>query len=164
MRIGLIAGLMFVASCAGLPQVPEARTADEVMRAFRDQSKIRVVNVWATWCVPCVAEIRDLQSIADRFHESNVEVIGISLDDAIPGDRRETRNQVQRFLVDRRIRFRNFYYTGKTNELADKLRFDGSIPITIVYDANGHELARSEGRLDVERFRRTLESLARTSH
>jgi thiol-disulfide isomerase/thioredoxin len=146
------------AQAAGLA---EARTVDEVLRSFRPESRIRIVNVWATWCAPCVAEIGDVQAIADRYRAAGVEVIGISLDDAIPGDRAASKRKVERFLAGRHIRFRNVYFTGRTPDLSDRLRFDGTIPFTIVFDAAGRELARNEGTLDVERFRRTLEKLTR---
>ena len=79
-------------------------------------------------------------------------------------DRRGTlveKTKVRRFLETTGIGFRNVYYIGLPSELADELRFDGTIPITIVYDAHGHELARNEGKLDVKWFRRMLTSFAK---
>ena len=158
MRSCLIALLLAATAHAA---VPEAKKPDDVMRAFRKDARIRVLNVWATWCVPCVAEIGDLQRIADRFAKSGVEVVGVSLDDAIPGDRAVTRARVDKFLASRHITFHNVYYTGRTPELLDLLRFDGAIPVTIVYDASGKELARNEGQLDAARFQKTLEGLTK---
>jgi thiol-disulfide isomerase/thioredoxin len=66
-----------------------ARSGDEVLRAFRADARIRVVNIWATWCVPCVAEMPQLEAISSSMRRDGVEFIGVSLDDAIPGDRAE---------------------------------------------------------------------------
>jgi len=160
----LAALLLLVASAAAAPKdLPEVRTLGEVLHAFRPASRIRVVNVWATWCAPCVAEIGDVQALADKVRGSPVEVIGVSLDDAIPGDRAAAKEKLQRFLASRHIRFRNVYYVGRPSAFADELRFDGTIPITIVYDPNGHELARNEGKLDLAWFQRTLAELVKTS-
>lgn len=159
----LAALLLLLASAATTTNLPEVRTLDDVLHAFRPASRIRVVNVWATWCAPCVAEIGDVQALADKLGNSHVEVIGVSLDDAIPGDRTASKEKLQRFLTGRHIRFRNVYYVGRPSELADELRFDGTIPITIVYDPNGHELARNEGKLDLVWFQRTLADLVKTS-
>ncbi|HYM61689.1 MAG TPA: TlpA disulfide reductase family protein [Thermoanaerobaculia bacterium] len=160
-RGGLIGLLLVLGVSAARAEVAEARTLDAVMRAFHPGSRIRIVSVWATWCVPCVAEIGDLQRIADRFKTDGVELIGISLDDAIPGDRAHSKQQLERFLAERHIRFRNLYYTGRTADLAERLKFDGAIPIAIVFDEAGREIARSEGKLDVDWFTKTLETLSR---
>ncbi len=159
-RNGLfVAFLLAMSLPARAAGIAEARTVEDVLRTFQPKSRLRIVNVWATWCVPCVAEIGDLQSIADRYRASGVELIGISLDDAIPGDRAVSKKTVERFLAGRHIRFRNVYYTGRTPDLADRLHFDAAIPITLVFDATGHEVARTQGVLDVAHFRQTLEKL-----
>jgi thiol-disulfide isomerase/thioredoxin len=137
----------------------EVRSGDAVLRAFQSDARIRVVNIWATWCVPCVAEMPQLDTISAALRKDGVEFIGVSLDDAIPGDRAERKQLVTRFLARKQIRFRNVYYTGRTNELADRFRFDGSIPITLVFDAGGRELFRNEGVIDAAKFRRKLDDL-----
>jgi thiol-disulfide isomerase/thioredoxin len=154
-RLMLFLALLVAASS----NVPEVRSGDEVLRSFRADARIRVVNVWATWCVPCVAEMPQLEAISASMRQDGVEFIGVSLDDAIPGDRAERKHLVTRFLAARRIRFRNVYYVGRTSALADRFRFDGTIPITLVFDATGRELFRNEGVIDAAKFRRKLEDL-----
>ena len=64
------------------------------------------------------------------------------------------------FLDRHRISFPNVFYTGNADELGDRLRFSGEIPVTIVFDRKGNELWRHQGRLDREktiaRLRETL--------
>jgi thiol-disulfide isomerase/thioredoxin len=141
----------------------EVRSGDEVLLAFRADARIRVVNIWATWCVPCVAEMPQLEAISGSMRGNGVEFIGVSLDDAIPGDRAERKHLVARFLAGRRIRFRNVYYVGRTSALADRFRFDGTIPITLVFDSSGRELFRNEGVIDTAKFRRKLDDLIKRS-
>ena len=142
-----------------LAPLNDVRDVTAVLHAFRPAARVRVVSVWATWCAPCVAEIGDVQAISDQFRAKGVEVIGVSLDDMIPGERAATKANVAKFLEQRHVRFRNVYFTVRANELADELRFDGSIPITIVFDRNGHELLRNEGPLDKKWFTKQLETL-----
>ena len=160
-RLAFIAVAALLLAAAPRPQLAEVRTGDEVLRLFRADARVRVVNVWATWCVPCVAEMPELDELAADFRKDGVEFVGVSLDDAIPGERAERKAMVTRFLAEKRIRFRNVYYVGKTNAIADRFRFDGSIPITLVFDANGRELLRNEGVIHGEGFRRKLEELVR---
>lgn len=137
----------------------DVRTMKEpakIARVFPAAAKVRVLNVWATWCVPCVAEMPVLRAIDDTFG-SEVALAGVSLDDMIPGAKVAT---VTAFLDKQKIAFPNIYYTGGADALADALAFSGEIPITIVYDGKGKELWRHEGLLDrtktIARLRETL--------
>lgn len=156
--------LLVAGTAATAGPLPEVRSLEDVLQTFRGETRVRVVNVWATWCAPCVAEIGDLQKMADGFDGADVEIVGVSLDDAIPGERAASKAKVQRFLTSKKIRFRNLYFVGRPDALAEQVRFDGTIPITIVYDANGKELARNEGKLDTAWFQRTLAGLVRTNN
>jgi len=153
----ILAAILAIAA-AGTP-LHEVRTGDDVLHLLRGDARIRVVNIWATWCAPCVAEMPQLDDIAASVRKDGVEFIGVSLDDAIPGDRAERKQLVTRFLAQKHIRFRNVYYVGRTNQLADRFRFDGSLPITLVFDAGGRELFRNEGVIDAAKFRRKLDDL-----
>lgn len=124
--------------------VREMRDPRQLTTVFPKTARVRVVNVWATWCAPCVAEMPDLRAIDDSFGPE-VAIAGISLDDMIPGG---TKQKVETFLDKQRVAFANVYYTGQPDHLADHLRFDGELPITLMFDRNGKELWRHQGRLD----------------
>jgi thiol-disulfide isomerase/thioredoxin len=150
------------ASASAEPQnLIEVRNRSDVTRAFAPSSKIRVVNFWATWCYPCVAEMPDLQAVADACG-NDVELIGVSFDDAIPGSRTEAQARVRRFLDTRRIKFKIAYYIGKVSKLAEEYEFDGEIPVTIVFDPAGRELMRHQGVIDRDQFMKQIQELLRT--
>jgi thiol-disulfide isomerase/thioredoxin len=144
---------LFAAFCLRLAAPAEAANLVEVKEpariaeAFSPRASLRVMNVWATWCVPCVEEMNDLRTI-DATFGPEVSIVGVSLDDMIPGDRAATRRKVIAFLDQKQISYSNIYYSGSNEALADALRFSGEIPITIVYDRNGRELWRQQGKLD----------------
>ncbi|HEV7766575.1 MAG TPA: TlpA disulfide reductase family protein [Thermoanaerobaculia bacterium] len=119
----------------------------KVTSVFPATAKVRVLNVWAIWCVPCVAEMPDLRAIDDLFG-AEVAIVGVSLDDMIPDAKPE---QTVKFLDQQKIRFPNVFYTGNADELGELLKFDGEIPVTIVFDRKGKELWRHRGRLDREK-------------
>lgn len=128
----------------------------KIAAVFPAAAKVRVVNVWAMWCVPCVAEMPDLRAIDEAFG-AEVTLAGVSLDDMLPDAKSEKTAQ---FLDKQKIAFPNVYYTGNADELGEQLKFSGEIPVTIVFDRKGNELWRHQGRLDREktiaRLRETL--------
>lgn len=52
----------------------------ELPRAWAGRTTL--VNLWASWCAPCLKEMPDLQAFADEQGENGVQVVGIALDDA----------------------------------------------------------------------------------
>ena len=128
----------------------------KIASVFPAAAKVRVVNVWAMWCVPCVAEMPDLRAIDDAFGR-DVAIAGVTLDDMLPDAKKE---ETTKFLDKYKIAFPNVYYTGNADDLGEHLRFNGEIPITIVFDRKGKELWRHQGRLDrdktIARLRETL--------
>ena len=148
---------LVLASAAVAADLRVVNDAAAIRRAVPSEAPLRLVNVWATWCVPCVEEMPDLQAIQKTLGK-DLLVVGISLDDMIPGAKKE---KVTGFLDKRNITFPNIYYTGKPDDLADLLRFSGEIPITIVYDRKGKELWRHQGRLNREQTLAELRSLLR---
>jgi thiol-disulfide isomerase/thioredoxin len=151
--------LLFLTAVSVHAEIREVKNLDDIQQAFRPDAHIRVVSVWATWCAPCVAEIGGIDDVAKSFRKSGVEVIGVSLDDAVAASRAEGKEKLSRFLKEKKVGFTNLYYTGKPGELADEMHFDGSIPVTIVFDRYGREIARGEGVLDMKWFRDTLKML-----
>ncbi len=136
-----------LAASAGAANVVEVKEPSRIAASFSPRAALRVLNVWATWCVPCVEEMADLRAIGEAFG-TQVSLVGISLDDMIPGDRAATKRKLAGFLDQKKISYINIYYSGNSDALANALRFNGEIPITIVYDRNGRELWRKQGKLD----------------
>jgi cytochrome c biogenesis protein CcmG/thiol:disulfide interchange protein DsbE len=45
------------------------------------QGQVVVLNFWATWCVPCVAEMPALEAVYQRYRERGVTVLGVNVSD-----------------------------------------------------------------------------------
>jgi len=149
-----------VAAAARAADLREVKDPAAIARIFPASARLRVVNVWATWCLPCVEEMPVLRSIDQTFGDE-VAMLGITLDDMIPGDRAETKKRVVAFLDAKQVAFPNAYYTGSSDALADTLRIDGAIPITIIYDGKGKELWRLQGTLERDQAIQKIRNLLR---
>ncbi len=122
-------------------------------------NKYRLINVWATWCSPCVQEFPDLVAISRQFDMRDFELITISLDK--PADI----TKAESFLfkqaagmsskvansVKREGRTSNHYlFDGSTDDLAAALdnEMPGPIPHTILVAPGGKVVYRHNGVID----------------
>ena len=55
------------------------------VRSTKFAGKVVLVNFWATWCGPCMAEVPDLISLQDKYSPDGFTVVGISVDDSSDG-------------------------------------------------------------------------------
>ncbi len=44
------------------------------------RGKVVFINIWATWCPPCVDEMPTMQRLHDRLHDRGLEILAISID------------------------------------------------------------------------------------
>ena len=141
------------------PPPADVLSGADISKHFDRHAKVRVLNVWATWCAPCVAEMPALQAIHDEYRGRGVSLVAVSMDDALPGSRDEARDRVAKFVAAKSITFPSVLYVGKITDIENDLKLSGEIPVTIVFDAKGRELARIEGLLDATKFRAQLDGI-----
>jgi thiol-disulfide isomerase/thioredoxin len=96
-----------------------------------------LVNLWATWCAPCVKELPTLDSLAKS---GDVQVIAVSQDTG-------PHASVVAFLEDHKIATLKSYQDPKM-ALSGALGPDTVLPTSILFDANGKEVWRYVGDLD----------------
>ncbi len=96
-----------------------------------NDGKTRVVNFWATWCKPCVAELPYFELINSRYPDSQVEVILVSLD--LP---KQVETKLVPFVRRQKIQSKVILLDDPdANSWIPKVHKDwsGSIPATIIY-------------------------------
>ncbi|HKN47748.1 MAG TPA: TlpA disulfide reductase family protein [Candidatus Polarisedimenticolia bacterium] len=126
---------------------PQGRT----IRLSDFRGKVRVFDVWASWCGPCRMGIPELNALYEHYREKGVVVVGISLDDT-PAD-------VARFVEEVPIHYPN----GMMNpDLAALLGIGNeamAIPITYVVDRTGKLRAKFVGFVGAGRIERVIVGL-----
>ncbi|HEV2722752.1 MAG TPA: TlpA disulfide reductase family protein [Thermoanaerobaculia bacterium] len=138
---GAILPLLLLAGVATAADLRDLRDPAKIKNLFPRAAKLRVVNVWATWCVPCVYEMPELRTMAASLGPE-VAFVGVSADDTIP---EADRAKVAAFLDKQKIGYTNVYYRGSVDDLMSYYHLEGEIPITIAFDRAGKEVWRHHG-------------------
>ncbi|HMO32099.1 MAG TPA: TlpA disulfide reductase family protein [Lacibacter sp.] len=78
---GFLTGLLFVVALqpAGAQPIPRWK-AEDLMNYIQTNDSILVVNFWATFCGPCVAELPYFHTVTASFREQQVKLVLVSLD------------------------------------------------------------------------------------
>jgi thiol-disulfide isomerase/thioredoxin len=105
------------------------------LAAKRD--KVVLLNVWATWCGPCVFEIPELQQIHDRYAAKGFEVIGVSVDESGV-------ESVKQFVDEHKMRYP--IVLDAEGKLANILQ-TSVLPTSIIIDRQGKVVWKKYGAI-----------------
>jgi thiol-disulfide isomerase/thioredoxin len=121
---------------------PHGRTV-----SFADfAGKVRLIDVWASWCGPCRMTIPELNSIYEQYHDRGLVVVGVSVDDN-PASVIEFQRQVP-------VRYPTVMFNPGFASLIGE---PSSIPTTFLVDRNGKLRRRFIGYVEAS----TLEAEVR---
>ena len=99
------------------------------------KGKVLMLDFWATWCGPCVAELPNVQEAYKKYHDQGFEIVGISL------DRAEDRSKLESFIHEKGMPWRQIY-DGKYWKSANAVRYGvQAIPFTLLIGKTGKIVA-----------------------
>ena len=115
--------------------------------------KLRLINLWATWCGPCVAEFDDLVTLYHTYRDRGLEFVSISADDPANKDK------AVKFLQRKQASGVNYIYSGddkyKMIEAVDP-KWDGALPYTLLVEPDGKIVYAHQGAIDAEELRKII--------
>lgn len=105
------------------------------------KGKVILLNLWATWCPPCRAEMPSMERLFHKLKDSNFTILAIST----PSPPKETREKIVDFVNE-------FNYTfpvliDDSREISNQYG-SGSIPTSWIIDAEGKVIARFVGSME----------------
>lgn len=122
-----------------VPEITFENGDGEPMTLADFHGKVIVLNIWATWCPPCLREMPTLDRLQAELGSERFEVVALSIDRAGP-------SVVREFFSEEGIEHLALYIDTSARALP-RLDIRG-IPTTLVLDAAGLEIARLTGEAD----------------
>ena len=127
---------------AKFPDFDEKDVTGKPVSVANYKGKVVLIDFWATWCGPCVAELPNVLKAYEKHHSKGFEIIGISLD--------QDQTKLTTFTKQKNMTWQQFFDgKGWGNKLAAKYGVN-SIPATYLLDGDGKIIAKNLRGDDLE--------------
>jgi thiol-disulfide isomerase/thioredoxin len=106
--------------------------AGRTIRKGQFAGRLLIVDIWATWCGPCVREVPHFIDLQDRYHEHGLSIVGINFERE--ANDRESLRKVDSFARDIGI---NYPLALGNDSITDQIEDFRGYPTTLFIDGNG---------------------------
>ncbi len=142
---------------AAAPVSLELADADVIasLRANKGTGKFRLINFWATWCAPCIAEFEEFVTIDRMYRHREFEFISVSM------NRPDEQAQVLEFLTKKEASNKNYIFAqNKRPPLIDAFNpeWQGVAPYTVLINPEGEIIYTEVGTIDPLPLKRKIVS------
>ena len=120
----------------------------KTVKLSKYKGKVVLVNFWATWCAPCVAEVPELVKWQNE-HKDELQILGITYPPA-------SLRKIRRFVRDHGINYPILLGSKATKRLFEP---SDNLPITVIIDREGNIVDRIDGVIFVDEFETKIRPL-----
>ena len=109
----------------------DVKLLDDTTFKLQDKKgKVVLINLWATWCGPCIEEMPHLVEMHEKYKEKNFEVFGLNSDD-------ESKQEIETFAAKQKLNYPLGWADGKLmSEFIKVSRLNG-IPQSLLINRDG---------------------------
>ncbi|WP_114689230.1 TlpA family protein disulfide reductase [Polynucleobacter necessarius] len=145
-KTGLASDPAVKALFANAWQTPNGKTAN----TEEWQGKVLVVNLWASWCPPCVEEMPTLDKLQKEFLRQNVLFVGIGIDSP---------SNIREFLEKNPVSYQIMIGGLEGSNLSKQMgNTQGALPYTIIINAKGKATYSKFGKISEDDIRNAIKS------
>jgi len=116
--------------------------------------KFRLVNFWATWCSPCIAEFDEFVKVNRMYRHRDFELVTVSINEP------DERDSVLQFLTKEHASNRNLIFASSDRDMlmdAFDPSWQGAVPYTVLIDPDGNVIYREVGSVDILAVKRAIQ-------
>ena len=125
-------------------------SGEDISSDLFKESKLTVVNVWGSWCGPCVQEIPELQKLYESMKDKDVNVIGLAQDAGTDLD------AVKEIIDKNKVTYQNIVPEGATEDFVMSLM---AFPTTFFVDSDRNIVGVIQGGRNLEAFTAAVEGV-----
>jgi len=139
---------------AALPVNVDELSVDGIKELIQNKGqKLRLVNVWATWCGPCTMEFPDFITIDRMYRGRDFEFVSLST------DKPERKEKVLAFLKEHEASNKNYIFSGsdiyQLIEAVDP-NWKGALPYTLLIEPGGKIVYHQQGPIDPLKLKKAI--------
>lgn len=101
------------------------------------KGKVVLLNLWATWCGPCIEEMPDLIKMQNELGPKGFEVLGLNTEMDPDADFAATDRMIKGFIAEQGLNYPNAYITGEVQNELVKISNLAAIPQSFLVDREG---------------------------
>jgi len=120
----------------------------------QNKGNVVLINLWATWCKPCIKELPDLEKLHQKYQDQAIKVIAISIEDETKAD-----TLVRPFWKKMELSMDNYLLQSDQPETFinhfDKIWL-GMVPTSYIFNQNGEKVETITGTLSYEAFEKKV--------
>lgn len=107
------------------------------------QHKVTMINVWATYCQPCIKEMPDLEKLSKKLKEKDIQIIGILSDVVASSGKYDQSNWDLGKQIVKETGITYPTILCDTSAFTDKIALD-AVPTTFFVNANGEIIGKTQ--------------------